>query len=246
MNTIFSHRSIRKFTDQRVEKDILVKIVEAAVRASNTGNMQVYSVVVTTSKEILNELAPCHYNQPASQAPVQMTFCADFNRFKKWCELRDAVPGYDNFLSFLVGYGDAFLAAQNAALEAENQGLGVCYLGTVLYNAKKVIDILNLPKGVVPVATLVMGYPQETPELTSRLPLEAVLHWDKYQDFTPNSIDNIYSALESSEFTGQLLLANQKNTLAQVFTDNRYPQSTNESVSNQLKLILQEQGFWNL
>lgn len=246
MNTIFSHRSIRKYADRPVEKDILVKIVEASTRASNTGNMQVYSVVVTTSKDILQELAPCHFNQPASQAPVQMTFCADFNRFKKWCEQRDAVPGYDNFLSFLVGYGDAFLAAQNATLEAEHLGLGVCYLGTVLYNAKKIIDILKLPKGVVPVVTLVMGYPQEFPELTSRLPLEGVLHWDKYQDYSPEAIDSIYSQVEASEFTNKLLEINKKSTLAQIFTDNRYPKETNEAVSTQLKTVLQEQGFWNL
>lgn len=246
MNAIHLHRSIRKFSNKPVEKEILIKIVEAAARASNTGNMQVYSVVVTTSEEILRELAPSHYNQPASKAPVQMTFCADFNRFKKWCEQRNAVPGYDNFLSFLVAYGDALLAAQNAALEAEEHGLGVCYLGTVLYNAKQIIQILNLPKGVVPVATLVMGYPDEQPGLTSRLPVEGILHWEKYQEFTPESIDQIYHELEASEFTAKLLEINKKETLAQVFTDNRYPRATNEAVSLQLKAILEEQGFWNL
>lgn len=246
MNTIQSHRSIRKFSDKPVEKEILMKVVESATRASNTGNMQAYAVVVTTEQDILRQLAPCHYNQPAAKAPVQLTFCADFNRFSKWCEQRNASPGYDNFLSFLVSYGDALLASQNAALQAEEFGLGVCYLGTVLYNAKKIIEILNLPKGVVPVATLVLGYPDEQPPLTSRLPLEGVLHWEKYQEYSPEAIDRVYEDLESSEQTMRLLEINQKETLAQIFTDNRYPRELNESVSVQLKEVLRDQGFWNL
>ena len=243
MDTIFNHRSIRKFSDKTVSKETIERVAEAVSRASNTGNMQVYSIVATTQKDLLEALAPCHYHQPASKAPVQLTFCADYNRFKKWCYQRNAEPGYDNFLSFLVGYGDAMLAAQNAALEAEFLGLGVCYLGTVLYNADKIIRILDLPKGVVPVATLVMGYPEEQPEKTDRLPMRSVLHWEKYQDFSPEEIDQLYADLESSDFSRHLLEINKKETLAQVFTDNRYPKHQNENVSCLLQEILKLQGF---
>lgn len=245
MNTIFTHRSIRKFSAQPVPEEKLIKIVEAASRASNTGNMQAYSIVLTTAPEILTQLAPCHYNQPASKAPVQMTFCVDFNRFNKWCVSRNAEPGYDNLLSFLVGYGDATLAAQNAALEAEAQGLGICYLGTVLYNTQKIVEILRLPKGVVPVITLVMGYPDEQPALTPRLPLEAILHRETYRDFDAQAIDRCYQELENTAFTKGLLNINQKEQLAQIFTDIRYPKAQNEAISQQLKTILIEQGFWS-
>jgi nitroreductase len=243
MNTIFTHKSIRRFKSIPVEKDVITCILEAGVRASNTGNMQVYSMVVTTNEELLQRLGECHFNQPASKAPLQITFCADYNRFNKWCAQRNAKPGFDNFLSFLVGSCDAFLAAQNVCLAAEEKGLGACYLGTVMYNTDKIIDILKLPKGVVPVATLVLGYPDESPGLTDRLPLEGVVHWETYKDYTTEDIDRVYLEKESSDLTKSLLEQNKKETLAQIFTDNRYPKKMNEDVSEMLMNILKKQGF---
>ena len=93
------------------------------------------------------------------QAPVVLTFCADFNRFNKWCRLRKAEPGYDNFLSFITAAIDALLVAQNVCVAAEDAGLGICYLGTTTYMADKIIEILDLPEGVVPVTTVTLGIP---------------------------------------------------------------------------------------
>jgi nitroreductase len=113
MDTIFKHKSIRQFSDRMPDKNLINKLLEAAVRASNTGNMQVYSIVETTDEELRKKLAECHFNQPASKAPLHVTFCVDINRFSKWCRLRDAEPGYDNFLWFVSGATDALLASQN-------------------------------------------------------------------------------------------------------------------------------------
>jgi hypothetical protein len=67
--------------------------------------------------EIKNELAPCHFNQSmVTEAPVVLTFCADFNWFNKWCRLRKADPGYDNFLSFMTAATDAFLLHMTVCL----------------------------------------------------------------------------------------------------------------------------------
>jgi Nitroreductase len=245
MNTIFTHRSIRNFTDQKVKEEKLNRILEAGVRASTTGNMQVYSIVVTTDHECREALNACHFNQPATKAPVMMTFCADFNRFNKWCEQRKAVPGYDNFHGFVVAAIDALLASQNVSLEAENQGLGICYLGTTTYTADRIIDILKLPKGVVPVTTVVIGYPNETPALTDRLPLEAVVHREVYKDYTSEDIDRIYAERDTQPLTLKLLEENGKETLAQVFTDNRYTKKDFVAISNLLLDVLTKQGFMN-
>ncbi len=244
LKEIFEHRSIRKYTDKPISKDVMDSVLGAAIRASNTGNMQVFSIVVTTDGKIKEELAPTHFNQPMiKQAPAILTFCADFNRFNKWCKQRNAEPGYDNFLSFMTCALDAIIPAQNACLEAESQGLGICYLGTAIYNADKIIDILNLPKGVVPITAVTMGYPAETPELTDRLPLEAVVHYEKYTDFTAESIDNIYADKESREDNKRFVTENNKATLAQVFTDVRYTKANNEHFSNVLMNVLKKQGF---
>ncbi|MDR0661396.1 MAG: nitroreductase family protein [Prevotellaceae bacterium] len=245
METLFSHRSIRKFKAKAVEEDIVNFILEAGMRASNTGNMQAYSIVCTADEALLRELAPCHFNQPASKAPVQLTFCADFNRFSKWCRQRNAEPGYDNFLSFLVGMTDALLAAQNCCIAAEEKGLGICYLGTTLYKAEAIIDILNLPLGVVPVITVVMGYPDEEPELVDRLPLYGVVHRERYHDYSEEEIDKIYAEKEALPSTANFIRENRKDTLAQIFTDNRYPKAVNEDISKTLLAVLAKQGFMN-
>ncbi len=172
INTILEHRSIRNFKEDSLPADLLEKILYAGTRASTTGNMQVYSMVVSTDQNIKEKLWESHFKQNmVKQAPVVITFCADFNRFNKWCLQRKAEPGYDNFLSFFTASIDALIVAQNVALAAESFGLGICYLGTTTYMAEKIINVLKLPKFVIPVTTLVLGYPNESPELTDRLPL---------------------------------------------------------------------------
>jgi nitroreductase len=232
INTLLNHRSIRKFKTRIVEPSKLDQILEAATRASNTGNMQAYSIVVTRDNEIRKQLWEAHFKQDmVLEAPVHLTFCSDFNRFSKWCQQRKANPGYDNYLSFLTGAIDAIISAQNAAIAAESLGLGICYLGTATWMAASLIDILSLPKLVVPVTALVIGYPDETPPLTDRLPLEAVVHSEKYTDYLPVDIDRIHSEKEALESTLELLRVNGKETLAQIFTDNRYKMADNRYFS---------------
>ena len=246
MKAIMNHRSIRKFKSNSINEVILNEILVAGTRASTTGNMQVYSIVVTTDEEIKKQLAPCHFNQGmVTQAPVVLTFCADFNRFNKWCEQRKAVPGYDNFLSFTTAAIDALLAAQNACIAAEEKGLGICYLGTTTYTAAKIIEVLGLPKGVVPITTVVVGYPEEVPGLTDRLPLEAVVHREVYHDYTVDDIDRLYADKEAMPSTLKLLEENKKETLAQIFTDNRYTKKDNVAFSNAFIKVLHDQGFMN-
>jgi len=70
-----------------------------AARASNTGNMQLYSVVVTRDKSQKEKLAPAHFNQPmVTEAPVVLTFCADANRFVKWASYRRTDAGFDTYV----------------------------------------------------------------------------------------------------------------------------------------------------
>ncbi len=244
LKTIFEHRSIRNYKEDEIPSDLLSEILQAGTRASTTGNMQVYSMIVNEDPEIKEKLWEAHFKQPmVKKAPVHITFCADFHRFNTWCRNRKAEPGYDNFLSFMTAAIDALLASQNVVIEAESHGLGACYLGTATYNADKIIEILNLPKNVVPVAALVLGYPAEIPGLTDRLPLEAVVHNEKYQIFTKEKIDRVYEEREASEETRDLLEINQKETLAQIFTDNRYKKEDNEFFSEKYLGVLKRQGF---
>ena len=244
LNLLNQHRTIRKYTEQTIAPELLDELLTTAFRASNTGNMQAYSVVVTTDTDIKQQLSPAHFNQPMiKQAPVVLTFCADYNLFSKWCEQRQAEPGYDKYQSFMATDIDSLLAAQTFCIAAESVGLGICYLGTTTYNAQEIIQVLKLPKLVVPVTTITLGYPADMPEKTDRLPLEAVVHRETYKDFTPTDIDRIYAEKESSDFYKQFVAENKKETLPQVFTDVRYTKKNNEFFSEKFLEALKMQGF---
>lgn len=245
-SALFKHRSIRKFRSMPIPEETLREVLDAASRASTCGNMQLYSLVVTRDETIRRELSPCHFNQPmVCQAPCVVTVCADVHRFTLWCEQRDADPTYDNFAWFLNAATDALLAAQNLTIEAELHGLGICYLGTTIYTAGEISRILELPQGVIPLTTIVMGYPDESPELTDRLPLEAVVHYEKYTDYTAAEIDELWAEKEESELTRLLLEENGLPNLAQIFTQRRYVRKDNLAISNSYLSLLKEKGFFN-
>ena len=244
LETMKNRRTIRRYTEQAIPETLLNELLEVAARASNTGNMQLYSVVVTRDKAMKERLAPAHFNQPMiTTAPVVLTFCADANRFVKWAEQRKAVAGFDNFQTFIASTIDAMLFAQSFCTAAEEKGLGICYLGTTAYNADQIIQILSLPRLVVPIVTVTVGYPDGQPEQVERLPLEAVVHHETYADYTPAIIDELYRDKEALEVNKQFVRENQKETLAQVFTDVRYTKANNEHFSDVLLNVLKEQGF---
>ena len=118
-----NRRTVRKYTVQDISESLLSELLEVAARASNTGNMQLYSVVVTRYQAKKEALAPAHFNQPmVKTAPVVLTFCADANRFVKWAEQRDAVAGFDNLQTFMAATIDAMLFAQSFCTAAEEKG----------------------------------------------------------------------------------------------------------------------------
>jgi nitroreductase len=245
MENMKNRRTIRKYTGQDIPEDLLNELFEIASRASNTGNMQLYSVVVNRDRESKERQAPYHFNQSmVTEAPVLLTFCADANRFVKWADLRRAKAGFDNLQTFIAATIDAMLFAEAFCEAAEAKGLGICYLGTTAYNADKIIEALSLPYLVVPVVSVTVGYPEmPLPAQSDRLPLEAIVHNESYHDFTPESIDRIYKVREEMEVNKQYVAENEKETLAQVFTDVRYTKANNEYFSDVFLRVLQKQGF---
>lgn len=244
METVKNRRSIREYARKPVDEALLRRLLEVSERTQTMGNLQLYSVVVTRSEEMKKRLAPAHFNQPmVTQAPVVLTVCADFNRTVKWVEQRKAQPGYDNFLSFLNAATDALLFTQTFCNLAEAEGLGICYLGTTLYMPSRIVDILQLPRLVMPVATLTVGWPDERPVQTDRLPLEAVTHEETYHDYTSEAIDKYYGLKEQLPENRHFVDINHKETLAQIFTDIRYTRKDNEAMSRGMLETLKRQGF---
>ncbi|MDE6126493.1 MAG: nitroreductase family protein, partial [Muribaculaceae bacterium] len=124
-------RTIRRYSDREVPQELTDRLLLEATHAPTTGNMQLYSVIETRDPERLKRLAPFHFNQPQVEGcQVALTFCADFNRFSRWCEERGAEPCYDNLQSLTAAVIDAVAFAQQFNTLAELNGLGVCWLGT--------------------------------------------------------------------------------------------------------------------
>ena len=244
MKTLLTRKTIRKYTDKEVSDELLNRLMTEAARTQTMGNLQLYSVVVTRSKEMKEKLAPAHFNQPmVKEALVVLTICADFNRTSTWARCRKAEPGYDNYLSFINAATDALLYTQTLCNLMDEEGLGYCYLGTTVYQPQQIIDLLQLPKLVMPVATLTVGWPDEDPPLSDRLPLESFVHQETYNDYMGQDIDKYYYEKEHLPENQHFVRINHKETLAQVFTDIRYTRKDNEAMSETLIATLVRQGF---
>ena len=244
MKNLETRRSIRQYSEREVSEELLNRLMTEAARTQTMGNLQLYSVVVTRSAEMKARLAPAHFNQPmVTGAPVVLTVCADFNRTTQWARCRKANPGYDNFLSYQNAAIDALLYTQTLCNLMDEEGLGYCYLGTTVYMPQMIIDTLQLPRLVMPVATLTVGWPAEEPPLSDRLPLESFVHQETYRDYTPEDIDTYYMYKEQLEENRRFCEINHKETLAQIFTDIRYTRKDNEAMSATLLETLKKQGF---
>ena len=236
--------SIRKYAERPVEDSLLNQLLEEAEHTQTMGNLQLYSVVVTRSKEMKEKLSPAHFNQPmVKQAPVVLTFCADYHRTTEGALQRKAHPGYDNFLSYQNAATDALLFCQRFCDLAEAAGLGLCFLGTTVYQPQAIIDTLQLPKLVMPVATITLGWPDEHPDVSERLPLTAIRHDETYQPVTAATIDRDYAEKEALPVNQEFVRINGTETLAQIFTDIRYTRTDCEAMSTGLLEALKKQGF---
>ncbi|WP_088007173.1 nitroreductase family protein [Indiicoccus explosivorum] len=251
-DVIHGHRSIRKYEDREISQELLDEILEAGIRASSSGNMQTYSMIVTRDEAIKKQLYEPHMEQSmVMDAPVLVTFCADFNRMRKWLALNDAPVHFDNFMSFMIGAIDATLAAQNCALAAENRGLGVCYMGSTLANCDRIGEVLGLPENVVPVVGYSLGYPAENPAPRDRLPKEGLVHYEQYRDYSDEEVMDIYKDRNEKgwerymavpalkEMTEQLGLKN----LAQIYTIAKYTKESHTGFSRTVLDYLAKQNF---
>lgn len=239
-----NRRTVRNFQNRKVSAGLLNMILDESMHAPTTGNMQLYSVVVTCEENRRKELAKFHFNQPASvSAPVLLTVCADFNRFAKWCRVSGANHEFNNLQGLMMGLMDALIYAQQIVTISELNGLSTCYLGTTIYNAPEISQLLSLPAGVIPVVTVALGYATEMPDDSGRLPLEAIISEELYRNFTDEEVADLYAEKEAREDSRKFVAENNKKSLAQVFTDVRYPGSVLEPFSAKLHDYLTEQGF---
>lgn len=181
IDLIHRHGSVRAYRPDPVPAETVETIVAAAQRTSTSSNLQAYSVVAVTDAAARSRLAElCGKQAHVSQAPVLLVWCADLARLERACELRGYTQEAGYAENFLIAAVDAVIAAQTAALAAESLGLGICYIGGIRNNMAQVIELLNLPHLTFPITGMTLGWPAVEPPIRPRLPLSAVLHWERY------------------------------------------------------------------
>ncbi len=175
------HGSVRTYTSDRVPLAAVEAIVAAGQRASTSSNLQMWRVVAVTEPATRQTLADlCGRQEHIAQAPLFLAWCADLSRLARACELRGYTQVTDYMENFLLAAVDTAIAMQNAALAAESLGLGMCYIGAIRNRSQEVIDLLGLPRLVFPLVGMTVGWPAAAPPIRPRLPLAAVLHWERY------------------------------------------------------------------
>ncbi len=254
LDTIKQHRSIRAYKPDPVPPDLLNEILAAGIRASSSGNMQTYSIIVTRDRALRERLYEPHMAQNmVLDAPVLLTFCADFHRMRRWVALNDAPDNFDNFMSFMIATIDAVLVSQNVALAAEARGLGICYMGSTLANCDEIGQILQLPSNVVPVAGFSLGYPAEDPAPRDRLPLDGLVHQETYHAYSDDEINQIYEERNVKGWERymtfprlrQMVEESGVKNLAQIYTVVKYTQESHQMFSQKVLAYLQAQSFMN-
>jgi nitroreductase len=252
IDQIHAHRSIRKYKSDPIPAELLQKILESGIRASSSGNMQTYSIIITSDLDLRKKLFKAHNEQNmVLEAPLLLTFCADFNRMRKWLRISDAPDNFDNFMSFMIAAIDAVLVSQNVALASESEGLGICYLGSTFSNCDRVGKILNLPENVVPVVGFTLGYPNEEPDLRDRLPLDGLVHFDTYQDYSDERVAEIYKEREikgwerymSYPRLRKMIDESGADNLAQIYTTVKYTRHSHQEISRKVIQYLKSQDF---
>jgi nitroreductase len=164
MDTILSRRSIRKYTNKKVENEDYIKLIKAAVSAPSSGNQQPWQFIIIQKRDILEKVMEFHpHARMLRDAQGAILICGDLSKEKH--------KGY-----WVL---DCSAATQNLLLAAHAIGLGACWLG--IYPREERISgmtkLASIPGHIVPFALVSLGYPNEEKEASDRFD-ESMVHYD--------------------------------------------------------------------
>jgi len=244
IDLIHKHGSVRQYKPDLVTREMVETIVEAGQRASTSSNLQMFSVIAVSDTEVRSRLQElCGGQKHIGQAPVFLAWCADLSRLDRVCALQGYEQEAGYVENFLLAATDAAIASQNAVLAAESLGLGICYIGGLRTNPRQVMDLLQTPRLVFPLFGMTLGWPLHPPRIRPRLPINAVLHWEGY-----NQDDQAYLHQYDQEMIATGIYAGRRVNAAQDDQhDYGWMQHTASRVSQalrtELREVLAEAGF---
>jgi len=176
-----SHRSIRKFTSEPIDQEMVEELIRAGQCAATSSFIQACTVIQVTDPALRETLCEAAAHQLyVKDSPVFLVFCADLQRHQMACDMHNSKMRSGFTEQFLTASLDCALFAQNVLIAAESLGLGGCYIGAIRNKIAEVDELLELPDKVYPVFGMCLGYPDQDPEIKPRLPLDVVLKQQRY------------------------------------------------------------------
>ncbi|MGM9925033.1 MAG: oxygen-insensitive NADPH nitroreductase [Bacillus sp. (in: firmicutes)] len=212
IKTMQNHVSVRKFTDEAIPQEHLLQILAAAQGAASSHFVQAYSIIHITDADKKAKIAEYAGNQAqVAECADFLLFCGDLKRLEYACQKHDIEIEHDLLENFMVATIDAALVAQNTLTAAESLGYGGCYIGGVRNNPSAISELVGLPDKVFPLFGMTLGVPAKRNDVKPRLPLEAVLHENIYDETTYPKLLEDYDATMHTYYNSRS--SNAKNTI---------------------------------
>jgi nitroreductase len=182
IDLMHNHVSVRWFEDQAIPADHLKAILEAGQMASTWKNFQSYSIIRLTDPDKRAKLFDLDPQRAYQTAAEILVFVGDLNRASKAVAMHGGDFQPEGVESLLITSVDASLAAQNVLVAAESLGYGGVFMGLLRTKSAEVSELLELPDYVYPLYAISLGVPHKVNAVKPRLPQEAVVFENAYQE----------------------------------------------------------------
>lgn len=230
---IRDHKTIREFTDKKVEKDQLDLILDSLMRTASSTGLQRSSIIRVTDQAKKDAIANICKQDYVARAPELLIFVADLYRNQEIVKEKRGEVEFDSHVDkFFQAFTDSCLLAQNANNIVESLGMGAVFLGSILNDAREIIKILDLPKLTFPVLGLGFGYPNQEPQIKPRMKKELRVFENSYK-----ILDSYSEAFkEYDEEMTEYYDLRDSNNRVDSFTDQVLEKET-KSIPTRLELI---------
>ena len=193
MKILMERASCRNFSRRSVSRRVISQILEAGTHAPTGGNLQPYSIIKIVSPRKRAKLAKMCGQSFMAKAPVHLLFCIDYHRLQRWAAIEIApFSATSSFRHFWIGFQDTIIAAQNICTAADSLGMGSVYIGTLMEFIPETRLMFRLPKGVLPVVLLCLGYPATKLLVRRKLGVETVVHDERYREMSDRALKNAF------------------------------------------------------
>ncbi len=186
---LLERASCRAFTNKKIPKDVLEYILKTGIHAATGGNLQPYSIIKIEKQATKRRIAKLAGQGFIADAPVNLLFCIDWRRLERWAKLEMApFTAASSFRHFWISFQDTIITAQSICTAADAMSLGSVYIGTVIEFFLILKRMLKLPRGVMPVVLLCIGYPKKKTTPHSKLGIDAIVHNETYQELSDKEL----------------------------------------------------------